>query len=443
MLPYDIILKKRNGETLDEKELEYFINGYVEGSIPDYQMAAFLMAVYFQGMSGEETTNLTRIMVDSGEIVDLSEIEGVKVDKHSTGGVGDTTTLVLAPLVAAAGIPVAKMSGRGLGHTGGTLDKLESIPGVTVNLTSKEFIDQVKRINVAVIGQTKNLVPADKKMYSLRDVTATIDSIPLIAGSIMSKKIAAGADAIVLDVKVGNGAFMRNIEDAEKLSRLMVSIGSGMRRKTRALITDMNQPLGCYIGNALEVKEAIEILRGEHKDSDLYSVSLTLAAHMLLVGGQVVSPEEGKEKIIKILESGKGAEKMQELIEAQHGDPAVVENTDLLPKANYELEVLSPKPGFVNSFNTREVGRCALILGAGRSRKGEQIDPAVGLVVKKRIGDMVELHESLGTIYANDEDKAHQASEILLKAINIGDQKPQEIQLIKKVVSQDKLIMKL
>lgn len=443
MLPSEIILKKRNGKVLSEKELEYFVMGYVKNEIPDYQMAAFLMAVYFQGMNEEETATLTRIMINSGETVDLSPIKGIKVDKHSTGGVGDTTTLVLAPLVASCGVPVAKMSGRGLGHTGGTLDKLESIPGMNVSLTREEFIKQVQKIGVAIIGQTANLVPADKKMYALRDVTATIDSIPLIAGSIMSKKIAAGSDAILLDVKVGNGAFMKKYEDAKKLANLMVKIGSLMKRKTRAIITDMNQPLGSHIGNALEVKEAIEILRGEHKGSALWEVSLTLGSHMLYLGGEAISTQEGMQKIRKALQEGKGLEKMAQLIEAQGGNPKVVEDLSLLPSAKHEIEILSPKSGFVYSYNTQDVGRCAQILGAGRAKKGDPIDPAVGLIVKKRIGDMVDRKEPIATIFANDPQKAEEASHLFLKSICIKDEKPEVPKLIKEVIMQDKILMEL
>lgn len=437
MLPYDVIMKKRDGDALSEEELKFMVKGYVDDDIPDYQMAAFLMAVYFQGMSDEETTVLTRLMAESGEMIDLSEISGVKVDKHSTGGVGDTTTLILAPLVAAAGLPFAKMSGRGLGHTGGTLDKLESIPGMTVSLSRKDFIKQVNSIGIAVIGQTADLVPADRKMYALRDITATIDSIPLIAGSVMSKKIASGADAILLDVKVGNGAFMKSIPDAHKLASLMVAIGNRMKRKTAALITDMNQPLGSHIGNALEVKEAVEILKGEHKGSALYEVSLKLASHLVYMGGSADTPLDGRKMVEKILQSGEGLEKMKQLVEAQKGDPRVLDDLELLPRTSVQVEVLSRKPGFVTGFDTKKAGQCALVLGAGRVKKSDPVDPAVGLIVKKRIGDTVERNEPLATVFANENSKAQEASKMFIDSIQISDRQPEPPKLIRDVVTRN------
>jgi pyrimidine-nucleoside phosphorylase len=435
MLPYDIIMKKRNGDILTKEEIDYFISGYTSGSIPDYQASALLMAIFIRGMNDNEIAYLTEAMVNSGDLVDLSPIEGIKVDKHSTGGVGDTTTLILAPLVAAAGVPVAKMSGRGLGHTGGTLDKLESIPGMTVNLSADEFIQQVKKIGISVIGQTADLVPADKKIYALRDVTATVDSVPLIAASVMSKKIAAGTDAIVLDVKMGNGAFMTNYGEAKILADVMVNIGNIMGRKTRALITDMNQPLGTHIGNALEVKEAIEILQGKHKGSPLYEVSLILGAHMLLLGKAAESIEEGIKKLERLLETGKGAIKMQEFIQAQKGNPAVVENPELLPQAPYKIEIKSEKSGYIHSFDTSNIGRCALLLGAGRAKKEDTIDPSVGLILNKRIGDKIEFNEPIATIYSASTDKIESASEALLSSIEISDYKPTEQKLIWDVVT--------
>jgi pyrimidine-nucleoside phosphorylase len=435
MLPYEIIMKKRDGFALSEEEMKFFVNGYVRGNIPDYQMAAFLMAVYFRGMTDKETTIFTRLMVESGETVDLTPIPGIKVDKHSTGGVADTTTLVLAPLVAAAGVPVAKMSGRGLGHTGGTLDKLESIPGMTVHLTGNEFIRQVKEIGIAVIGQTADLVPADRKMYALRDVTSTIDSIPLVAASVMSKKIAAGADAIVLDVKVGNGAFMQNIEDAEKVAHIMVSIGEGMGRTTRAIITDMNQPLGNYIGNSLEVREAIEILQGKHKGTPLHEVSLTLGSHMLHLAKAVENSADGRKKLEELLESGKGLEKMAQFIKAQKGNPEVTQDLSKLPEAEHKMEILSPKAGYVNSFDTRKIGQCALILGAGRVKKDDVIDPVAGLIVKKRIGDRVERGEPLAVIHTSDPDKSWTSSRMYLESINISEEKPPKNKLIWDIIS--------
>ena len=441
MLPYDVIAKKRDGNTLNKEELEYFINGYVKGDIQDYQAAALLMAIFLKGMTDKETADLTMIMVNSGETIDLSPIKGIKVDKHSTGGVGDTTTLVLAPLVAAAGVPMAKMSGRGLGHTGGTLDKLESIPGFRIDLSREEFINQVNRIGISIIGQTANLVPADKKMYALRDVTATVNSIPLIAASIMSKKIAAGTDAIVLDVKVGSGAFIPEVENARRLARIMVNIGSLVRRKVRAILTNMDEPLGSYIGNALEVKEAIEILRGEHKGSPLYEVSLTLASHLVYLGGVAENEEKGRELIEDLLIKGKGLEKFQELIEAQGGDPKVALDTSLLPQASDEVEILSRKAGFVTDFDTKKIGMAALILGAGRVKKGDPIDPAVGIVIKKRIGDEIERGEPLATIYGNDDTKIMQASEKFLESIEIKTEKPDSADLIFDTITHDKLTM--
>lgn len=443
MLPVEIIIKKRDGKNLLPNEIEFFIDSYVQGHIPDYQASALLMAIFFKGMTDEETANLTMTMVNSGDRVDLSAIEGIKVDKHSTGGVGDTTTLVLAPLVAAAGLPLAKMSGRGLGHTGGTLDKLESIPGVRVDLTQEEFIRQVREIGIAIIGQTGKLTPADKKFYALRDVTGTIDSIPLIAASIMSKKIAAGSDAILLDVKVGTGAFMKNEEDARELARLMVNIGSLVNRKVMAVLTNMDQPLGSHIGNALEVKEAIEILRGEHTGSPLYEVSLTLGGYLVFMGEAASSYEEGRKLLEKLLHEGKGKEKLKQLITAQGGDPAVVDDTSLLPQARQEVEILSSKVGFVTSYDTHKIGMASLILGAGRANKSDKIDPAVGMVVKKRIGDEVERGEPLATIYGNDTDKIKLATEMFLKAIEIKDEEPDIPPLIIDTVKQNRLIMRL
>jgi pyrimidine-nucleoside phosphorylase len=438
-----LILKKRNGDSLSKEEIEFFIKGFVEGNIPDYQMAAMLMAIYFKGMNDEETAHLTMCKVHTGDVVDLSEIPGIKVDKHSTGGVGDTTTLILAPLVAAAGIPVAKMSGRGLGHTGGTLDKLESIPGVKVDFTREEFIEQVKRIGVAIIGQTGNLVPADKKMYALRDVTATVDSIPLIAASIMSKKIAAGTDAILLDVKVGSGAFIPDPKEARKLAKLMVEIGARVGRKVTAMLTDMDQPLGSHIGNTLEVKEAIEILRGEHTGSPLYEVSLTLGGYLAYMGGASPNPAEGKKLMEKLISNGSGLKKFAELIEAQGGDPKVTEDIKLLPQAKHEVEILARKAGYVSSFKTASIGMAALILGAGRLTKDDPIDPSVGLIIKKRIGDSVERGEPIATIYGNDEEKMKHATERFLEAIVINGEKPVVPPLILDIITQDKLTMRL
>lgn len=425
MRPYDIIMKKRNGEILSKEEIYYMVLEYTKGNISDYQMSAFMMAVYFRGMNDEETTNLTMAMVESGETVDLSPIPGVKVDKHSTGGVGDTTTLILAPLVAAAGVPVAKMSGRGLGHTGGTLDKLESIPGLTVHLSQEEFIEQVKRIGVAVIGQTANLAPADKKMYALRDVTATIDSIPLIAGSIMSKKIAAGTDAILLDVKFGSGAFMPTIDMARELASQMVGIGKGVGRRVAAIITDMDQPLGTMIGNALEVREAVEILNGLHPKSALREVSVTLGSHLLVMGNIAKTVEEGRKIIEKKIEDGSGALKFKEMIKAQKGDPRIVDDVSLLPQAKIKRDVESVSSGYVSRIHAQQVGLAAMVLGAGRQKKEDTIDMAVGLILKKRVGEKIEKGEPLAEIHANDESKFKESKRLLIKAFNISKNRPE------------------
>jgi len=426
----DLILKKRDGETLSKEEIEFIIKGCTDESIPDYQLSAWLMSVYFQSMTDEEVADLTLSMLNSGEKIDLTSIQGVKVDKHSTGGVGDTTTLVLAPIVAAAGIPVAKISGRGLGHTGGTLDKLESIPGCITSISDEDFFQQIKKIGIAIAGQTANLTPADKHLYALRDVTATIDSIPLIAASIMSKKIASGADCLVLDVKVGSGAFMKKKSQAVELARSMVKIGTLMERKTVALLTDMDQPLGMAIGNALEVAEAFEILRGETTQGPLRELSITLASHMMLLAGACKSIEEGKEKAREIISDGSAVRKMEELIEAQKGNPSVVEDPYLLPQAKYVTSVLSPSDGYLQSVNTEDVGRAAMILGAGREKKSDIIDPAVGIWLKKRLGDRVSKGDPIGVIHSNDKDKTEEAKKCLLDAYIIGDHKPEEKPLI-------------
>lgn len=436
MRMYDIIYKKRNGNELSREEIDFFIDGYVKGYIPDYQVSALLMAIYFQGMTERETADLTMAMAQSGDMVDLSAIEGIKVDKHSTGGVGDTTTLVVAPLVAACGVPVAKMSGRGLGHTGGTLDKLESIPGFNVFLPSQRFIEVVNQVGLAVIGQTENLVPADKMLYALRDVTATVDSIPLIASSIMSKKIAAGCDAIVLDVKVGSGAFMENIEDAFELARQMVEIGTQVGRKTTALVTDMNQPLGMAVGNALEVKEAIEVLKGMHP-GELQEVCVLLGAYMLYTAGQCKSVEEGKEAIEDALHMGMGLQKLREMIAAQGGDEKVVDDPNLLPIAEKIIPVKSEEAGYILSTDTQAIGTSAMLLGAGRNTKEDVIDPSVGIVIKKRLGEKVEVGEVLAEFYINDDKRLEEAIDLFRKAIKIGKQKPDTKPLIYGVVTED------
>lgn len=399
----DIIEKKRDGQELTTAEINFFIEGYTKGEIPDYQASALAMAIYFQDMNDRECADLTRAMVESGDTIDLSAIDGVKVDKHSTGGVGDTTTLVLAPLVASLGVPVAKMSGRGLGHTGGTIDKLESIAGFHVELTREQFIDLVNRDKVAVIGQSGNLTPADKKLYALRDVTGTVNSIPLIASSIMSKKIAAGADAIVLDVKTGDGAFMKTEEDAEKLAHAMVRIGNHVGRKTIAIISDMSQPLGFAIGNALEVKEAIETLQGKGP-KDLTELVLTLGSQMVILAGKAKTSEEAKEMLLDAIHSGKALAKFKEFLANQGGDASIVDDLTKLPQAKYKIELPAKQSGYISRMVADEIGVASMILGAGRATKEDVIDLAVGLVLHKKVGDKVEEGKSILTIYSNREN---------------------------------------
>lgn len=399
----DIIEKKRDGQELTTAEINFFIEGYTKGEIPDYQASALAMAIYFQDMNDRERADLTRAMVESGDTIDLSAIDGVKVDKHSTGGVGDTTTLVLAPLVASLGVPVAKMSGRGLGHTGGTIDKLESIACFHVELTREQFIDLVNRDKVAVIGQSGNLTPADKKLYALRDVTGTVNSIPLIASSIMSKKIAAGADAIVLDVKTGDGAFMKTQEDAEELAHAMVRIGNHVGRKTIAIISDMSQPLGFAIGNALEVKEAIETLQGKGP-KDLTELVLTLGSQMVILAGKAKTSEEAKEMLLDAIHSGKALAKFKEFLANQGGDASIVDDLTKLPQAKYKIELPAKQSGYISRMVADEIGVASMILGAGRATKEDVIDLAVGLVLHKKVGDKVEEGESILTIYSNREN---------------------------------------
>ncbi|MBO8168247.1 MAG: pyrimidine-nucleoside phosphorylase [Thermoanaerobacteraceae bacterium] len=426
MRAYDIIAKKRDGGTLTREELEFLFNGYVDGSIPDYQMSAFTMAVFFQGMNHEETAMLTKIMLDSGDKIDLSSIPGTKVDKHSTGGVGDKTTLVVAPLVAAAGVPVAKMSGRGLGHTGGTIDKLSAIPGLRVELEIDEFLQQVREVGLAVVGQTGNLVPADKKLYALRDVTATVNSLPLIASSIMSKKLASGADKIVLDVKVGSGAFMKNVDQAFELARAMVAIGSDMGRETVAVITNMDQPLGNAVGNALEVREAIEVLKGRGP-ADLRAVCLELGAWMLRLGGKVEDAARGKEMLTELIETGKGLAKLGEMIAAQGGDTKVLENPDLLPQAERVLTLLADQAGTISRLHAEKVGLAAMVAGAGRSRKEDDIDLAAGVILKAKPGQAVDRGQVLAEVYTGHEQKGKAALEILKEAYSFGDYREQPL----------------
>ncbi|MDY0396518.1 pyrimidine-nucleoside phosphorylase [Virgibacillus halophilus] len=428
----DIIEKKRDGKELTEEEIRYFVNGYTDGAIPDYQASALLMAIYFRDMNETERAVLTSAMVESGDQIDLSAIDGTKVDKHSTGGVGDTTTLILAPWVASLGVPVAKMSGRGLGHTGGTLDKLESIPGFHIELSNDEFIELVNRNKLAVIGQSGNLTPADKKLYSLRDVTATVNSIPLIASSIMSKKIASGADAIVLDVKTGSGAFMKDLRDAEKLAHAMVSIGNRVGRKTMAVISNMSQPLGFAIGNALEIKEAIETLQGNGPD-DLTELCLTLGSRMVLLAGKAESVDGAREMLIQNMHNGKAFAQFKKFLIAQGGDAKVADNPELLPAATWRIELPAKKSGYIDSIVADEIGKAAMLLGAGRASKESEIDLAVGIVLHKKIGDPVKEGESLLTLHTNSED-VDNVKQAIYQNITISDQPVQAPSLIYKTI---------
>ena len=428
----DVIEKKRDGHALTAEEIEFFVQGYSKGDIPDYQASALAMAIFFQDMNDEERGELTRQMVLSGQEIDLSEIDGIKVDKHSTGGVGDTTTLVLAPLVASVGVPVAKMSGRGLGHTGGTLDKLESFEGFNIELDQQSFIDCVNRDKVAVIGQSGDLTPADKKLYALRDVTATVNSIPLIASSIMSKKIASGAERIVLDVKVGKGAFMKDIESATELAKAMVSIGQHIGRTTEAVISDMNQPLGYAIGNALEVKEAIDTLTGNGPE-DLTELVLELGSRMVVLGEKASTIEEAREMLIEAIESKKALETFKTFIKNQGGNPSQVDNPTTLPTAQYQIDVPAESSGYITELIANELGVASMHLGAGRATKDDVIDLAVGIVLHKKIGDQVEAGESIATIHANQQD-IEAVKEKVLNAVKINDERI-EYPLIHKVIT--------
>lgn len=398
----DLIAKKRDGLILTKNEIDFMIDQYTNDLIPDYQMASMMMAIYFQEMTTTERIHLTEAMVASGDEIDLSAIDGIKVDKHSTGGVGDSTTLIIAPLVAAVGVPVAKMSGRGLGHTGGTLDKLEAIPGFKVELAGSDFIKLVNKNKLAVIGQSGNLTPADQKLYALRDVTATVNAVSLIASSIMSKKIASGADAIVLDVKTGSGAFMKELDEARALAEAMVEIGNGAGRETVAIISDMSQPLGFAVGNALEVKEAIATLKGEGP-ADLTELSLTLASQMVLLAKQADSIEQAREKLLVAIENGEVVAKLKLLIEAQGGDPTIVDQPDRLPQASVQVAVKSSQTGYVSEIVADQIGIAASMLGAGRMTKDAEIDLAVGIVLEKKVGDFVDQGDTLAIIHSNDQ----------------------------------------
>lgn len=432
----DIILKKRSGEALSKEEIEYFVHNYTVGDIPDYQAAALLMAIYFNKMNKEETVNLTMAMVNSGDIINLDSIKGIKVDKHSTGGVGDKTSLVLGPMVAACGVPVAKMSGRGLGHTGGTIDKLESIKGFSVEMTRDTFVNNVNKVGLAIGGQTGNLVPADKKLYALRDVTATVENVSLIASSIMSKKLANGADAIVLDVKLGSGAFMKNIEDAFGLAREMVDIGTALNRKTVAVISDMDQPLGNAVGNAIEVKEAIETLKGRGP-SDLYNLCLTLGSHMLVLSGKATDAESARDMLEKAISSGAALSKLKEFAAAQGGDTAMIDNTDLLPQPKYSEDITSPEDGFIGRIIADEVGMASLLMGAGRETKESTVDLSVGILFNKKVGDPVSKGELIASIYGNDHNRMKAGKERLIKAIKISKDHVLRNKLIYGVVTAD------
>lgn len=430
----DIIEKKRNGEELSTEEIQFIVQGYTAGEIPDYQVSALMMAIYFQDMNERERADLTMAMVQSGDQIDLSKIEGIKVDKHSTGGVGDTTTLSLAAMVAACGVPVAKMSGRGLGHTGGTIDKLESISGFHVELSTEQFVKQVNDIKMAVIGQSGNLTPADKKLYALRDVTGTVPSIPLIASSIMSKKIAAGADSIVLDVKTGDGAFMKTLEDAEELAHAMVKIGNNVGRKTMAIISDMSQPLGFAIGNALEVKEAIDTLRGEGPE-DLQELCYTLGSQMVVLGGKASSIDEARAMLKEAVTSGAALNIFKQFIAAQGGDDSVVDDPTRLPQAKYKIEVAAKESGYISKIEADDIGICAMLLGAGRATKESEIDLSVGLVLHKKVGDTVEIGDQLVTIHTNKLD-IDDIIQKLYSHIEITKEKTDAPQLIKKIITE-------
>ncbi len=433
MRMYDLIMKKRNGAALSAEEIAYMTAEYTADKIPDYQMAAMMMAVFFQGMTKEETAALTKAMAESGDMLDLSGIDGIKADKHSTGGVGDKTSIALMPMAAACGLKIAKMSGRGLGHTGGTIDKLESFPGFSTGISTAHFMEQVNRIGISIMGQTLSIAPADKKLYALRDVTATVDNLSLIASSIMSKKLASGADVIVLDVKTGSGAFMKKEEDAFALAREMVMLGKSAGRKTVAVVTDMDQPLGRAVGNALEVREAIETLQGKGPE-DFLTLCMTLGAQMLLAGGKAETEEQAEAMLRRVIDDGSALRKLAEFVEAQGGDPSAVYDTSLLPQASYVEEVCSDREGYLTGMVCDEVGICALMLGGGRETKESEIDLSVGLVLKKKVGDYVKKGDVLAAIYANDAGKLAAAASRFLKACFFGEEAPAAGRFIKGIV---------
>lgn len=435
MRMYDLIINKRNGKALSKEEIEFMIDSYTKETIPDYQMSAMMMAIYFNGMNEEETLCLTRAMAYSGDMLDLTSISGIKVDKHSTGGVGDKTSLALTPMVAACGVPVAKMSGRGLSHTGGTIDKLESFEGFTTDISMNTFIDNVNNIGIAIMGQTADIAPADKRLYALRDVTATVDNMSLIASSIMSKKLAAGANTIVLDVKTGSGAFMKTQEDSFALAEEMVKIGNNAGRRTYAIISDMDEPLGYAVGNALEVKEAIDTLKGKGP-KDFTELCMKLGSYMLIAGGKAEEQQEAEAMLKKVIEDGSAYEKMAEFIEAQGGKREAVYNTDLLPKASIVEEIISKKEGYISHIQCDEIGICSLILGGGRETMESKIDLSVGLILHKKVGDYVKVGESLAQIHANDKDKLEAAKKRFLTAYEFSNEALPEKILIKGIVEK-------
>ncbi|GAA0087088.1 pyrimidine-nucleoside phosphorylase [Clostridium sp. MB05] len=433
MRAFDIIAKKRDNKELSKEEIEFFIEGYTKGDVTDYQASALLMAIYINGFSKEETVNLTMAMIKSGDVVDLSEINGIKVDKHSTGGVGDKTSLILVPMVAAAGAKVAKLSGRGLGHTGGTLDKLEAVPGFDINVSKENFINFVNKSGLVIAGQTQNIVPADKKLYALRDVTATIDSISLIAASIMSKKIASGSDAILLDVKYGDGAFMKTKEDAEKLAEAMVSIGKGLNRNTSAAITLNGEPLGHAIGNALEIQEVIEVLSDKGPE-DLRELCLRLGAQMLKLSNVEEDVNKGREVLEEVLRNGQALEKLKELVINQGGDVKVIENKDLFTISEVVHEVKAQEEGYVYELNAEKVGIASLLAGAGRETKDDSIDYGAGIILAKKMGSYVNKGDLLATIYTSDKNRIEKSEEMLLSAYTISNEKPSKNEIIYKII---------
>lgn len=435
MRMYDLIMKKRNGAALNREEIEFMISEYTKERIPDYQMSAMMMAIYFQGMNAEETTALTMAMAHSGDMMDLGCIHGTKVDKHSTGGVGDKTSIALTPMVAACGVKIAKMSGRGLGHTGGTIDKLESFHGFTTGITGEHFVNQVNSIGVAIMGQTADIAPADKKLYALRDVTATVDNMSLIASSIMSKKLASGADAIVLDVKTGSGAFMKQEADAFALAQEMVTLGNMAGRKTIAVVSDMDQPLGRAVGNALEVEEAIATLRGEGP-ADFTELCMTLGTYMLIAGGAADDAAHARGMLKKAIEDGSALDKLAEFVQAQGGDPQAVYDTSLLPKASVVEEIVSVKTGYISKIDCEEVGICSLILGGGRETKDSEIDLAVGLVLHKKVGDFVREGDTIATVYANDRGKLETAKARFWQSYHFAEDSVAKTELIRGIVTE-------